>query len=225
MPWMASSIRAIVLANKPFPGRIHMPGADNQTIEEEQRYRASAYALLAGLLRAAPDQTLLDTVSSLSPEGDDLAEADNLGLAMSSLAAASRGRDLALLEQEYNNLFIGVGKGEIVPYGSWYLTGFLMEQPLSDLRDDLRALGFERSDDTREPEDHAAAIFEVFSVMISDASSLQPQQVFFETHMQPWLERFFADLGEARSADYYRNVAQFGAAFLKLESAYLSMQS
>ena len=206
-----------------------MPGADNQTIEDEQRYRASAYALLAGLLRAAPDQALLDTVSSLSPEGDDLAvaevDADELGLAMSSLAAASRGRDLALLEQEYNNLFIGVGKGEIVPYGSWYLTGFLMEQPLSDLRDDLRALGFERNDDTCEPEDHAAAIFEVFSVMISDASSLQPQQVFFETHMQPWLERFFADLGEARSADYYRNVAQFGVAFLKLESAYLSMQS
>jgi TorA maturation chaperone TorD len=206
-----------------------MPGADNQTIEEEQRYRASAYALLAGLLRAAPDQALLDTVSSLSPEGDDLAvaevEVDELGLAMSSLAAASRGRDLALLEQEYNNLFIGVGKGEIVPYGSWYLTGFLMEQPLSDLRDDLRALGFERSDDTREPEDHVAAIFEVFSVMIAEASSLPPQQVFFKTHMQPWLERFFADLGKARSADYYRNVSQFGAAFLKLESAYLSMQS
>lgn len=204
-----------------------MPGADNQTIEEEQRYRASAYALLAGLLRAAPDQALLDYVSSLSPDGDDLplAEGDELALAMSSLAAASRGRDLALLEQEYNNLFIGVGKGEIVPYGSWYLTGFLMEQPLSDLRDDLRALGFERSDDTHEPEDHAAAIFEVFSVMISDASSLQPQQVFFETHMRPWLERFFADLGKARSADFYRNVAQFGAAFLKLESAYLSMQS
>jgi TorA maturation chaperone TorD len=166
-------------------------------------------------------------VSSLSPDGDDLVEVeiDELGLAMSSLAEASRGRDLALLEQEYNNLFIGVGKGEIVPYGSWYLTGFLMEQPLSDLRDDLRALGFERSDDTREPEDHAAAIFEVFSVMIADVSSLPAQQVFFRTHMQPWLERFFADLGEARSADFYRNVAQFGAAFLKLESAYLSMQS
>ena len=204
-----------------------MSGADNQTIEDEQRYRASAYALLAGLLRAAPDQTLLDYVSGLSPEGDDLteADADELGLAMSSLAAASRGRDLALLEQEYNNLFIGVGKGEVVPYGSWYLTGFLMEQPLSDLRDDLRALGFERSDDTHEPEDHVAAIFEIFSGMIIDASSLSAQQVFFKTHMQPWLERFFADLGKARSADFYRDVAQFGAAFLKLESAYLSMHS
>ena len=204
-----------------------MPGTDSQSIEDEQRYRASAYALLAGLLRAAPDQALLDTVSELSPDGDDADEdsGDELGVAMSSLAAAARGRDLALLEQEYNNLFIGVGKGEVVPYGSWYLTGFLMEQPLSDLRDDLRALGFERNDNTHEPEDHAAALFEVFSGMISESSSLPPQQVFFEKHMRPWLERFFADLGKARSADFYRSVAQFGAAFLKLESAYLSMQS
>jgi len=204
-----------------------MPGTDSQTIENEQRYRASAYALLAGLLRAAPAQILLDYVNGLSPDGDgtDVDSGDDLAVAMFSLATAARERDLAMIEQEYNNLFIGVGKGEVVPYGSWYLTGFLMEQPLSDLRDDLRTLGFERSDDTCEPEDHAAAIFEVFSVMISDGTSLSTQQVFFETHMQPWLERFFADLGDARSADFYRDVALFGAAFLKLESAYLSMHS
>ena len=100
-----------------------------------------------------------------------------------------------------------------------------MEQPLSDLRDDLRALGFERSADTHEPEDHAAAIFEVFSVMISDVFSLSEQHRFFDTHMKPWLERFFADLGRARSADFYKTVAQFGAAFIELETAYLSMRS
>jgi TorA maturation chaperone TorD len=204
-----------------------MPGADNQTIEDEQRYRASAYALLAALLRAAPDQALLDYVSGLSPDGDVSGDepADELGLAMSSLAAAARGRDLALLEEEYNNLFIGVGKGEVVPYGSWYMTGFLMEQPLSDLRDDLRTLGFERSENTHEPEDHSAALFEVFSGIISEATGLPEQQVFFKTHMQPWLGRFFTDLDEARSADFYRSVAHFGAAFLKLESAYLTMHS
>ena len=200
-----------------------MTTADDVSIEEEQRYRASAWALLAALLRAAPDQTLLDHVSKLSPGGDD--EADDLSEAMSSLASAAQGRDPALLETEYNNLFIGVGRGETVPYGSWYLTGFLMEQPLSDLRDDLRALGFERNQDTHEPEDHAAAILEVFSVIIADGFSLPRQQAFFETHMQSWLERFFSDLGEAQSADFYRPVAQFGAAILKLESAYLSMRS
>ena len=200
-----------------------MPTAENEALENEQLYRAGAYGLLAALLRAPPEQALLDHLVELSPQSD--AEPDALFEAMSGLATAARNIDLNQLEDEYNALFIGVGKGEVVPYGSWYLTGFLMEQPLSDLRDNLRVLGFERSAQTREPEDHAAAIFEIFSVMISDATNLSEQQRFFETHMKPWLERFFADLGNARSADFYKLVAQFGAAFIELETAYLLMHS
>lgn len=199
-----------------------MPSAD-AIIENEQRYRASAYALLAALLRAAPDQALLNQVAKLSPAGDS--EPDALSKAMAELAAASQTVDPDQLEDEYNSLFIGLGKGEVVPYLSWYLTGFLMEQPLSVLRDDLAALGFERSENTREPEDHAAAIFEVFSAMISEAFSFSEQQRFFEKHMKPWLERFFADLGQARSADFYLPVARFGVAFIELEKTYLSMRS
>lgn len=200
-----------------------MPDSEDKILENEQRYRAGAYGLLAALLRAVPERPLLEHLVTLSPQSD--AEADALFEAMSGLAAAARDIDLNQLEDEYNALFIGVGKGEVVPYASWHLTGFLMEQPLSDLRDDLRALGFERSAETQEPEDHAAAIFEVFSVMISDATSFSEQQRFFETHMKPWLGSFFADLGNARSADFYKTVAQFGAAFTELESAYLSMHS
>jgi len=199
-----------------------MPTADAM-IENEQRYRAAAYGLLAAMLRAAPDQALLDHLGKLSPDSDG--ESDELSEAMAELASAAGKFDLDQLEDEYNALFIGIGKGEVVPYGSWYLTGFLMEQPLSDLRDDLQALGFERDENTHEPEDHAAAIFEVFSVMISDASSLDQQQGFFEKHMQPWLKLFFADLAKARSADFYKPVARFGAAFIDLEQAYLSMRS
>jgi TorA maturation chaperone TorD len=200
-----------------------MPTTDDDFLEDEQRYRAGAYSLLAALLRAAPEQFLLDHLLEISPQDD--AEPDALAEAMSALATTARSQDPQQLEEEYNALFIGMGKGEVVPYGSWYMTGFLMEQPLSDLRDDLRVLGFERSADTHEPEDHVAAIFEVFSVMISDASSLSEQQRFFDTHMKPWLERFFTDLGNARSANFYKSVAQFGAAFIELESAYLSMRS
>jgi len=201
---------------------IDMPAADAM-IENEQRYRAAAYSLLAAMLRAAPDQALLDHLGKLSPDSDG--ESDELSEAMAELADAAGEFDLDQLEDEYNALFIGVGKGEVVPYGSWYLTGFLMEQPLSDLRDDLQALGFARDEKTREPEDHAAAIFEVFSVMIGDAYSLDQQQGFFEKHMQPWLKLFFADLGKARSAEFYKPVARFGAAFIELEQAYLSMRS
>ena len=120
-----------------------MPTTDGEIIDQEQRYRASAYALLAALLRAPPEQALLDHVVTLSPEGDP--ESDELSLAMMALADAAQKARPGDLEDEYNILFIGLGRGEVVPYGSWYLTGYLMEQPLSDLRDDLRALGFERN--------------------------------------------------------------------------------
>ena len=199
-----------------------MATTDEATLEQEQRYRASAYALLAALLRAPPDQALLDHVVALSPESD--AESDELSEAMTALASAAQQQRPEDLEDEYNALFIGLGKGEVVPYGSWYLTGYLMEQPLSELRDDLRTLGFERSPEIREPEDHAAAIFEVFSVMIADNVGLDQQQLFFAKHMQSWLPRFFADLGKAKSADFYRFVAQFGVGFYALEEAYLTMR-
>ena len=197
--------------------------ADNITIDDEQRYRASACALLAALLRQPPDAELLARVAQLAPEG--AAEADELSQSMASLAEAARDRDPEALEDEYNALFIGVGRGEMVPYGSWYLTGFLMEEPLSHLRDDLAALGFERSDETHEPEDHAAAIFEVFSVMIADAFSHSEQHRFFVKHMKPWLGRFFADLANAKTAEFYKPVARFGAAIIEMESTYLSMHS
>ena len=200
-----------------------MSDTDNPVLENEQRYRASAYALLAALLRDAPDRELLDYVAGLSPQGE--VGDDPLGVAMQALADAAREQDSARLREEYHDLFIGLGRGEVVPYGSWYLTGYLMEQPLSELRDHLKDRGFERSEDTREPEDHAGALFEVFSVMIGDAYSLARQQQFFRMHMQPWLERFFADLEGAKSAKFYKPVAQFGTAFIQLESEYLSMTS
>ncbi|MCP4185990.1 MAG: molecular chaperone TorD family protein, partial [Gammaproteobacteria bacterium] len=139
-------------------------------VEQEQRYRASAYGLLAALLRASPDQAMLDHLAGLSGGGES--EGDDLMLAMSALALSAKHHSTAVIEDEFHELFIGLGKGEVVPYASWYLTGFLMEQPLSDLRTDLAHLGFARSEDVAEPEDHAAALCEVVSIMIGDATDL-----------------------------------------------------
>jgi len=198
-----------------------MPAADAMT-DDEQVYRASAYSLLAALLRAPPDPALLERLVQLSPSGD--AEPDEMLEAMRQVAESATKFTPDQIDDEYHALFIGLGRGELVPYGSWYMTGYLMEQPLSDLRDDLRSLGFERSPNTHEPEDHISAIFEVFSVMIADGSSLEMQQNFFNKHMNSWLERFFSDLGKAGSANFYQPVARFGAAFIELEKAYLSMR-
>ena len=195
----------------------------DEAIDEEQLYRASAYVLIAALLRATPEQEMLDHLKGLSPgvvpEGDDLL------LAMSTLALSADLHSPESIDDEFHELFIGLGKGEVVPYGSWYLTGFLMEKPLSDLRDDLASLGYVRNASVVEPEDHVAALCEVISLMITGGTELPVQRKFFQAHMASWMNRFFTDLGGARSANFYKSVGRFGAAFIAFENEYFSMQS
>ncbi len=193
-------------------------------IEDEQRYRASAYGLLAAIFRAPPEAELLTQIVALAPT-EDPNEFDELSQAMADLASAAQRSEPMQLAEEYQNLFVGVGRGEVLPFCSWYLTGFLMEKPLADLRDDLASLGFARNEDVKEPEDHIAAIYEVLSVMILDQVDIDQQQRFYQKHILPWVSRFFEDLASARSAEFYKAVAQFGSAYNNLEQEYLSMRS
>ena len=98
-----------------------------------------------------------------------------------------------------------------------------MERPLGELRDDLRSLGFQRSDAVTEPEDHVAALCEVMLLLIEDATPLAEQKRFFERHMAPWVTRFFADLESADGAALYRAVGRFGKAFAAFENQYFAM--
>jgi TorA maturation chaperone TorD len=192
-------------------------------IDQEQHYRASAYALIAALLRATPDQEMLHRLAGLSQEVPP--DSDELLLAMSTLALSAKIHTPSAIDEEFHNLFIGLGKGEVVPYGSWYLTGFLMEKPLSDLRDDLARLGFERNESVVEPEDHAAALCEVISMMITEGGELSAQNNFFQSHMVNWMASFFTDLSKAKSAVFYKAVGRFGSAFIAFENEYFSMQT
>ena len=163
--------------------------------DDAQGYRTGGYQLLAALLRSIPDQSLLDHVTTLA-EVDS--ESDALGRALAELGQAAKRGSINAVNDEYHALFIGLGRGELVPFASWYLTGFLMEKPLGNLRDDLVSLGFERQTDIREPEDHIAALCEVMAMLISegceaesDKNSDDVQRHFFQTHMEPWVTRFF----------------------------------
>ncbi|MFC1316248.1 MAG: molecular chaperone TorD family protein [gamma proteobacterium symbiont of Ctena orbiculata] len=176
--------------------------------------------MLAQLLRKSPDQLMLEKVSgfaTVEPTRDELA------LAMSMLGLSASDSRPHAVELEFHDLFIGMGRGELVPYGSWYLTGFLMEKPLGRLRDDLAMLGFQRQDGVTEPEDHVAALCEVMAMMIGEGIGFHQQSHFFESHMAGWLEHFFADLSEAKAAVFYRAVGRFGASFAAMEKRYLSM--
>jgi TorA maturation chaperone TorD len=186
-------------------------------VTEEDRVRGNLYALLGNLLAGAPDAALLQVMRRIAPAPDD----DSLLAASWQLLAVAAARaDLEQLRQEYDALFIGLGRGEVVPYGSWYLTGFLMELPLAQLRGDLRELGIERQPGVHEPEDHAAALCDTMALLITgdEPVSLERQFDFFTRHLETWLPRFFRDLQQAGSARFYRAVGQLGEQFIGVES-------
>ena len=148
--------------------------------------------------------------------GDETA----LGRAHTALAEAAESAAAAEVEREYFDLFIGLGRGELLPYASYYLTGFLNERPLSRVRDDLAALGIERVEDNREPEDHAATLCEVMAGLADGRfGALQEiQHAFFEKHVSRWMGQFFADLEKSERAQFYRSVGTLGRAFLEIEA-------
>jgi len=183
-------------------------------IDEIDAARAQEYALIAMLLTRAPDTQLLSNLSEL--RGD----ATPLGMAHVALAEAASNADARRVEREYFDLFIGLGRGELMPYGSYYLTGFLHERPLARLREDLAKLGIARADGVVEPEDHAAILCEIMSGLASGRLPAPPNsdRLIFDKHMAPWIGRFFTDLERAEAADFYRRVGTLGRVFIDIES-------
>jgi len=185
--------------------------------------RAEMYVLLGMLLAGPPDAAVLDMLLEIDT-GES--EATPLTAIWQSLQGVARETDAAQLSEEYFNLFIGLGRGELVPYASFYIHGFLMEKVLASLRNKLQTLGFELQEGISEPEDHVAALCETMGMIISESGlSLEEQSIFFETYIASWMGAFFAELREAESAEFYRAVAQLGQQFLEIESQYLSMQA
>ena len=124
-------------------------------------------------------------------------------------------------------LAVGLGRGELLPYASYYLTGFLNERPLSRLREDLSMLGIERTAANNEPEDHAATLCEIMSRLVSGdlAAPEGSDQQIFEKHLSPWIGRFFADLERAEAANLYRRIGTLGRVFMEIETQAFALPS
>jgi TorA maturation chaperone TorD len=147
-------------------------------------------------------------------------DANPLGLAHVALAEAAAGARIEDVEREFFDLFIGIGRSELLPYGSYYLTGFLHERPLARLREFLERVGIERADGQTEPEDHAAILCEIMARLAGAEFDAPPgtDQELFEKHIAPWMGRFFADLEGAEHARMYRRIGTLGRVFLEIES-------
>lgn len=185
------------------------------SVSEEDRLRADLYNFLGLILSAPPDELLLAQTAGLN--GDDT----DLGQAITRLADCARTTRPQQAEREFNKLFIGLGRGELLPYASFYLTGFLHEKPLAVLRSDLSARRIERAANVYEPEDNIATLMEVMGGLIVGAfsapSSLEDQKTFFNRHIAPWATHFYADLETAKTAMLYSAVGSVGQAFMKIE--------
>ncbi len=196
-------------------------GSGHEGVAEEDALRAQWYGLLAGLLAVPPTPEMLKKFGAI--EGDETA----LGQAASRLAAAAQNATVEALEDDFQNLFIGVGGGVLTPYGSYYLSGFTYEKPLAKLRIDMLQLGISRADDVYEPEDHIASLCEILSGLITgnygEPADLARQQTFFDVHVAPWAGLFFKDLEEASGADFYQAVGSIGRLFMEVEGQAFTM--
>lgn len=190
-------------------------------IDDVDTARMEEYALLAALLQRPPDSVLLRRLSGI--RGDSTL----LGAAHAALARAAEETNPERLDREFFELFIGVGRGELLPYGSYYLTGFLNERPLARLRGDLRMLGVARTEDQTEPEDHAAILCEIMAGLAggSLSAALDAQKRLFEKHLAPWIGRFFADLEQVKNSNFYRRVGTVGRLFVEIETEAFALPS
>jgi TorA maturation chaperone TorD len=192
------------------------PSASGTPLDETDSIdiaRAQEYGLLSVLLARAPDAALLSHLALIG------CESTPLGSAHRALAEVAGEAQTEKIEREYFDLFVGVGRGELLPYGSYYRTGFLNERPLARLREDLRALGIERVDGQMEPEDHAALLCEIMAGLINGqfGARSDAQKTMFEQHLAPWIGHFFADMEQAKAADFYRHVGTVGRLFVDIE--------
>jgi TorA maturation chaperone TorD len=191
-------------------------------IAPEDQARADFYALLANLFYRAPDARLLQAiVVAPPPEGEGAA---TLVRAWNELAAASAVVSHDALVEEYEVLFGGTGRPEVMLFGSFYIAGFMNEKPLAELRTELAELGLARSTSATESEDHLAALCDVMRALIlgdlaAAPASLATQKLFFTRQLAPWVQRCCDATTQNSKANYYRKVAAFAGAFFAIEEA------
>lgn len=200
-----------------LPGNLTEPS--DGAIGKEDLQRAHLYALLARVLAEPMSEETLEIVRALEGQSDE----SELGSAFAALGSVAIRTPRGKAEEEYSALFYGDGsRGELLPFASFYLTGFLLEKPLAKLRGDMAVLGIQTSDISKEPEDHIAFLCEIMHGLITGAfnqpASLETQKIFFETHVAPWASQFFTDLEGAESAALYMPVGTIGRLFMAIEA-------
>jgi TorA maturation chaperone TorD len=198
---------------------LHPTLATSSALDEETA-RAEVYGLLSALYYAPPSPELMAQLRVAVTEAP--AAGGFLEEPWRALVAAARTLDDQVVTDEYDALFGGMGKPEIYVFGSHYLSGFLNEKPLAQLRSDLGALGLGRDERMPETEDHIAYLCEVMRYLIAGddvaLANLSQQRQFFTTHLQPWVGAMCEAIAAHPKARFYAALAAFTQAFASVET-------
>jgi len=190
-------------------------------INNEDQLRADMYSFLANLFRAEPSAELVNQLTKL--ESDE----SPIGKSIKTLSKLASSLDLPTIRDEYVRIFIGVGRGEILPFASYYLTGFLKDKPLAKLRNDMKEIGIQLAENVKEPEDHIASLFDMMSGLIlgkfSKKFSIGEQKEFFNKHLAPWVDLLMRDIESSRIAVFYSPIGTIGREFMEIERSSFSM--
>ena len=190
-------------------------------VDSEEQLRADMYSFLASLLRAEPSEDLVKQLTNL--DSDD----SPIGKSIKTLSKLALSLDLPTIRDEYVKIFIGVGRGEILPFASYYLTGFLKDKPLAKLRNDMKEIGIELAENVKEPEDHIASLFDMMSGLIlgkfNKKFSIGEQKDFFNKHLNPWVDLLMRDIESSKIAVFYSPVGTIGREFIEIERSSFSM--
>ena len=192
-----------------------------ENVNEEDQLRADMYSFLANLFRSEPDADLINQLKFL--KSDD----STIGKSIKTLSKLALSLDLPTIRDEYVRIFVGVGRGEILPFASYYLTGFLKDKPLAKLRQDMEKIGIKLEDNVKEPEDHIASIFDMMAGLIvgkfNKKFSIAEQRDFFNKHLAPWVDLLMRDIESSKIAVFYSPIGTIGKEFMEIERSSFSM--
>jgi TorA maturation chaperone TorD len=127
------------------------------------------------------------------------------------------------VRQEYDSLFVGVGKSEVSLYLSGYAEPQGAERYLVRLREQLAHWGLGRRKSVFEVEDHISGISDVMRWLIENGHSLEEQRGFFESFVYPGVLPFCIALQNAPSASFYKRVAALTWSFFEVEKTAFEM--
>lgn len=192
------------------------------SIEPEDRSRANLYGVISRLYYAPLDSNLIAEITR-GGDGEGGAEAGGLVAAWRGVQEACRSAFPPVVRQEYDGLFVGVGKSEVSPYLSGYAEPQGPDRYLVRLRQELDRRGLGRRQNVFEVEDHISGISDVMRWLIENGHSLAEQRQFFEIFAYPGVLPFCAALQKAPSASFYKRVAMLTRSFFELEKTAFEM--